>query len=149
MRQNALELLTSYLEALASRPSLQDLADMRKKLDSTVFRAAIHQVAWFSNDPELSDALRELQRSAESLIAQMQDEREALRIGGIGGGAALIGGSIIAALTVPVVGAFGFIGVFGGGWLIGTSSVRSRSRSREIEVLRQIADALVRLNTKE
>ncbi|ABF54099.1 hypothetical protein [Sphingopyxis alaskensis] len=121
----------------------EELEDIRDKIDSYRFRQNVRAALRGINDPEhigqVQDALRKLQRRAESLGAKRTNPRDMFRIGGIGlsvgvFGSALVGAFSIAAspvLLVPMVGAA----------YIGWRSVSdSNHASREIEILRQIAE---------
>lgn len=143
MSEDLLSLIAQFTEALNGEATPEELEDIRDKIDSYKFRQNVRVALRGINDPEqigqVQDALRKLQRRAESLSAKRINSRDMFRIGGIGlsvgvFGSALVGAFSIAAspvLLIPMVGA-AYIG-----W---RSVADSNHASREIEILRQIAE---------
>jgi hypothetical protein len=143
MSEPLITVLQSVTDVLDNFPNVADLRRLRDQLDSWLLRENIRRSLHGLNSPEqigdIRDNLRALQRKAEELQSSRENNRENVRLTGLGGGAGLVGGAIIAALSIalPII---AIIPAAGGVYLMRRSKSASGKFTEEIRLLEQIAD---------
>jgi hypothetical protein len=143
MATDLIALIDAFAEAMSGKAQLADLAKIRDKLDSYIFGENVRSQLRRLNNPDeigkIVDALRRLQRAAEALKHKRVNQRETLRVLGIGGGSALAVGSLVAMLSVATPAGL-LIPLVLGGAIAGRSVVFGNETSDEIVLLEAIAD---------
>ncbi len=141
-KQMALQ-IRKIAEAIGDSPTIAELRHIREQLDSWLFRENVRQTLSGINSPEriaeIRDSLRHLQRKAEEILGQRDNQRETLRLLGLGGGAGIAGGALVTAMTIAVP-AIAIIPVAAGVFMMWRAESSSRSMTEEIRLFEQIAD---------
>lgn len=143
MSTDLIALIDSFVEAMSGKAKTAELANIRDKLDSYVLGENIRSQLRRLNNPDevgkIVDALRRLQRAAEALKYKRVNQRETLRLLGIGGGSGLAVASLIAMFSVATPAGL-IIPLVLGGAIAGRSVVFGNESSDEIVLLEGIAE---------
>ncbi len=143
MQPALLQIVNDFATAMDGSATNEELRGIREKMDSWAFRENARIALHGLNDPveigRLRDAFRSLQRSAEELQARRTNSRELFRIGGFGGGIAVVGGGIVAAVTAATPAVL-ILPIIGATMIAWQSVVHSSRSNSEIGLLGQISE---------
>lgn len=146
--QSAQDVLAAWVDRLGDEPGLDILRRMRAQLASDTFVVAVRREAREINDPERR---AELGRVAFALVHRLSDlaasrtsDAGAIEIVGLGGGSALFGGSMVAALTMTFP-LFAVVPAAAGGLATFIGLLRARQVRQEARVLQDLETALRRI----
>lgn len=127
--------------ALEATPGLEGLRNLRERLDDQRFETGLVDYYAQANDPDIkAEIVNLLRKIRRRLIDAKEDkafEKDQLSTIGIGGGVSLIGGGILAVVTVifPLA---ALVPILGGGVIVARSVFSAREINRERAVLEQM-----------
>lgn len=150
MSEPLIKVLHTVVDAIDGSASISNLRKLRDQLDSWLLRdnirKALHGLNSLERISAIRDCLRAIQRKAEELLSARDNEREIVRLVGLGGGTGLVGGAMVTALTMSFP-AIAIIPAAGGVYMMWRARIASRSFTEEMRLLEQIAEIASELAT--
>jgi len=138
-------LINALTGQIGDRPDAATLAGILERIDSRAFALEIKEYRRGLNDPDalndFEDDVLRFRRDIERLRAALDYDRQQLGVIGIGMGVALVGGGIIAAVSIAVP-PLALLPIAAGGMVLGTSYSRGKQISREIALCDQMIERL-------
>jgi len=147
MDGDIVEALKALESELRDQPTNKRLKSILDTIESDAFTYAIQEFARTTNDPEKLQAatsiLRKLLHLSENRSEDRLFKKDVVTRGGVGGGAGIVGASIIS-----VTGPFAVIAVLGGVTILAVSAYGGWKLNDEALTYKQIRRALEPLSTK-
>lgn len=135
-----IKLLRSILSEIEDKPSRRRINELRDVLESAALWSEIDQFYSGNNNPQNIETveilLSEIVHTSESECEDRKFVKDVLARGGVGGGAGIVGGSLIAVSGVLVI-----VAVAGGAMIMAGSAVGGRKLNREAVAFSQLHNA--------
>lgn len=145
MPHSIVEIVRALRDALEGEPSIDRLREVRATIDDPAFGREVVEVARMINEPDTGDVLRrsmvDLQRACEEIATRREGDLRRIGLMGIGGGAGLATGGILAAVAIAVP-AVALLPFAGGVYMLIRYGLADRQIGEEIGLCRQIAEEI-------